>query len=229
MATDVLMVDDARELAESTAEYLSAFGLTTHCEGSAEDALVWLATNETRLIVLDVNLPGMNGFEFCRRLRRDRDTPVLFLSARQSDDDQILALSIGGDDWLRKPYPLGVLLARVRRTLERVSPATQPPVDPRFDDGRLVVDREAGRVWVESTEVRLKAMENKLLAYLVARRGQVATKDELFREVWGDPITGDGTLSVHVRRLRTQIEPDPDNPRYIRTVWGRGYMFSDIE
>lgn len=225
MPIDVLMIDDEQALASATTEYLAAFGLTTHYVTSAEEALDWLTADTAQVVVLDVNLPGMSGFELCRTLRaRGDQMPILFLSARQSDDDQILGLSVGGDDFLRKPFPLGVLLAKIRRTLDRVGSTTPPTA---FDDGWLVVDPAAGRVWAGGAEVQLKAMEYRLLAYLVANRGRVVTKAELFENVWGDAITGDGTLSVHIRRLRTQIEPNPDQPRYLRTVWGRGYLFED--
>lgn len=227
MSVDVLLVEDATELAESTAEYLAAFGLTTQCEPSGEAAMAWLGAHAPRVVVLDVNLPGMSGFEFCRRFRQEHDTPVIFLSARRSDDDQILGLSIGGDDWLRKPYPLSVLLARIRRTLARAATICSDPPEQVFDDGRLVVDAVAGRVWVAGAEIRVKAMEYRLLTFLVAHRGRVVTKADLFANVWQNAVTGDGTLSVHIRRLRTHIEQDPDNPRYIKTVWGRGYMFTD--
>lgn len=223
MPTDVLMIDDEEALAASTTEYLQAFGITAQYVLSAEAGFDWLAGDQARVIVLDVNLPAISGFDFCRELRQTDQTPILFLSARQSDDDQILALSLGGDDFLRKPFPLGVLLAKLRRVLDRMG----TPLDSSYDDGWLSVDLAAGRVWAGGHEVSLKAMEYRLLSYLVANRGRVVTKPELFENVWGEAITGDGTLTVHIRRLRTQIEPDPDQPKYLRTVWGRGYLFED--
>ena len=176
---DVLMVEDQEALASSTVEYLTLSGVSAAYVSSAEEAHAALASRKPKLVILDVNLPGLSGFEFCRRLRRERgDIPIVFVSARTAEDDQILALSLGGDDYIAKPYSLA-------------------------------------------------ALEFKLLEHLVANRGRVVEKRELFRQVWGGAVTGDGTLSVHIRRLRTRIERDPDRPRYIRTVWGRGYIFEE--
>ena len=151
-------------------------------------------------------------FDLCRRLRADPTTqalPILFLSARRSDDDEILALSLGGDDYLRKPFSLSVLLAKVRRILTRLERegAGEGPVP--YDDGHLRWDPNADRFWVDGSELTLPAMEHRLLRYCLEHRGKVLTKRELFAGVWGDAITGEGTLTVHVRRLRTRIEPDP--------------------
>ena len=228
MRYDVLMVDDERELAASTCEYLTTFGVSAASVPTAEDALAFIESHEPALILLDVNLPGMNGFEFCRTVRRRRATPILFISARDSDDDQILALGVGGDDYIAKPYSLAILLAKVRRILDRLSAEPAAP-SPAYDDGRLRLDPDVDRVWVEGAEVSLTALEYKLLAYLVANRGRVVGKRELFEKVWGDAITGDGTLTVHIRRLRTKIEEDSDAPRHLRTVWGRGYLFEGRE
>ncbi|HPB72965.1 MAG TPA: response regulator transcription factor [Phycicoccus sp.] len=220
MAVDVLLIDDEHDLAEATADYLRAFDLTVRTESSAEAGLRAVREEPPGVILLDVNLPGMNGFAFCRRLREHHDVPILFLSARTGDDDQILALTVGGDDYITKPFSLGVLLAKVRRALARSGIP-----DDGYDDGRLRVDATTGRTWLDGAELTLPAMEDRLLRCLVARAGQVVTKQEIFDEVWGEPFTSEGTLTVHIRRLRQRIEVDPDRPRYVKTVWGRGYLF----
>lgn len=229
---DVLMVEDDEELARSTTEYLEFFDVDAHYVTSAEAATKFLSRNEVGLVLVDVGLPGEDGFSFCRRVRAESDVPIIFVSARHGDIDQITGLTAGADDYITKPYSLGVLLAKVRRVLSRGSTTgtesdqgSTLPADPGFQDDHLVVDAELDRVYVGGDEVRLRAMEHRLLRHLVANRGRVVAKAELFERVWGDPIAGDGTLTVTVRRLRTAIEPDPDEPSYIRTVWGRGYLF----
>lgn len=223
---DILMVDDEEDLRASSLAYLDAFGLRTAGVASAEDALAWMRAHRARVVLLDINLPGMNGFDLCRRIRATGEVPIVFLSARASDDDEILALSIGGDDYLRKPYSLGVLLAKVRRILQR-SAAVGGSV-AGYDDGHLRFDPDTDRFWVDGKDLVLSAMEHRLLRHLVLNRERTVSKEELFAQVWGNAITGDGTLSVHVRRLRTRIEPDPEHPRYIQTLWGRGYSFRDL-
>ena len=218
---DVVMVDDETDLSAPTVEYLSGFGLRTIAVETAEAAGDLVRANEVGVVLLDVNLPGRNGFEFCRELRAHSNVPIVFISARGSDDDQILALSIGGDDYITKPFSLAVLFAKVRRILDRTTPRARPG----FDDGWLRVDAATGRTWVNGAEVRLKAMEDRLLRYLVDRAGEVVSKADLFEHVWEEPITSDGTLTVHIARVRAKIEPDQERPRYIRTVWGRGYLF----
>jgi len=196
----VLIVDDEAELADAIATYLQAFGLEAEYVVDGASALAAFDARPPKLVVLDVNLPDVNGFEVCRTMRAKSDVPILFLSARGSDDDQILALGLGGDDYVRKPVSLAVLLAKVRRMLDRLG-------QPRgFRDDWLVVDDDADRVFVDGVEIKLTAMEHRLLRHLVANRGRVVPKEELFTAVWDSPLTGDATLSVHVRRLRTHIE-----------------------
>lgn len=224
MAYDLLMVDDEVALAESTTEHLTLSGIPSTWVESAEAALAFLQHNDVAVILLDINLPGMSGYDFCLRVRREHDVPILFVSARESDDDQIMALSLGGDDYIRKPYSLSVLLARVRRTLARLD---HKPLETgrSYEDEWLKVDAASNRIFVAGTELVLTAMEHKLLRYLVDNAGRVVSKKDIFADVWQEPMTSDGTLTVHIRRLRKKIEQNPDDPRYLRTIWGRGYMF----
>ena len=223
MPIDVLLVEDELELAAATTEYLEASGLEVRHAGTAEEALTLFRRETPGVILLDVNLPGMNGFAFCRAVRAEAATPIIFVSARATDDDQILALTVGGDDYVTKPFSLAVLLAKVRRALDRGQGAPATTAD--FDDGRLRVEEASGRTWLDGAELHLTATEDRLLRHLLRSRGRVTTKQDIIEEVWGDPFTSDGTLTVHIRRLRARIEPDPDHPTYIKTVWGRGYLF----
>jgi two-component system response regulator RegX3 len=135
----------------------------------------------------------------------------------------LLALSIGGDDYIQKPYALSVLLAKVKVVLGRYR--TAAAAAPAFSLGALVLDEDARQVHLGGQRLELKAMEFKLLSYLMKNSGRVVSKEELFRHVWEDSITGDNTLNVHIRRLREKLEDDPNDPRYIKTVWGTGYLF----
>ena len=149
--------------------------------------------------------------------------PILFISARRSDDDVLLALNVGGDDYVKKPYSLAVLLAKVKAVLKRNRRGTGDA--DVFSDGVLAVDFGKKSVTLRGAAVTLKAMEYKLLAYLVKHRGTVVTKDALFTHVWEDAFSDENTLNVHVRRLREKIEDNPGAPRYIITVRGKGYVF----
>lgn len=226
MRPDVLIVDDEVELTDAVVEYLEASGLSCSRAVTAEQGLALVEQATPQVILLDVNLPGMNGFAFCRSVRARSAIPIIFISARTGDDDQILALSVGGDDYVTKPFSLGVLLAKVRRALAR---GTVVADSADFDDGRLRVEDASGRVWLDGAELHLTTIEDRLLRHLVRQRGRVSTKQQIIDEVWGEPFTSDGTLAVHIRRLRGRIEADPDQPRYIKTVWGRGYLFEDAQ
>ena len=221
MIYDCLIVDDEAALSLSTCEYFNMFGVKTAWVPDAESCHDFLRENKTSLILLDINLGGTSGFDLCKQLRSATDIPILFISARTSDDDMILALNIGGDDYISKPYSLSVLLAKVNAVLKRIRKDT----DEVFTSGRLSVDFHQGRVTVDGNDVAIKALEYKLLVYLIRNKGRVVTKDELFREVWEDAITGDNTLNVHIRRLREKIERNPNEPRFIKTMWGAGYVF----
>lgn len=226
MDYDCLIVDDEEALAQSTCDYFNLFDVKSDWVGDAQACLAFLQQNRAEVILLDINLPGSSGFNLCKQLRRLGDTPILFISARTSDDDQILALGIGGDDYIQKPYSLSVLLAKVKAVLKRRVGA-MPPTEERFICGAFSIDFSAGRATKNGKPLPLKTMEYKLLAYLVRNRGRVLPKEELFRNVWEDAVTGDGTLNVHIRRLREKIESNPNDPRYIKTVWGTGYLFEE--
>ena len=176
---------------------------------------------------LYINLSDVSGFELCKRLREFTDVPILFISARKSDDDRLLALSIGGDDYIQKPYSLSVLLAKVKAVLSRYrSSNTHAPSVSILSVGDLVLDENELAVVHRGHKVDLKPMEFKLLSHMMKNNGRVITKDELFKKVWEESITSENTLNVHISRLREKLETDPSNPQYIKTMWGVGYMFS---
>ncbi len=221
MVYDCLIIDDEKLLADSTAEYFNLFGVKTALAYSVSDCRDFFKENTAKLLLLDINLGDGSGFELCKELRETTEIPILFISARTSDDDQIIALSIGGDDYIQKPYSLSVLLAKVKAVLKRYGSKETA----KYADGRLTVDFSARQVLVDGTPVKLTSLEFKLLAYLIQNAGRVISKQELFEKVWEDKFTGDGTLNVHIRKIREAIEEEPGNPQYILTVWGDGYRF----
>ena len=221
MTYDCLIIDDEKLLADSTAEYFNLFGVRTAIAYSASECRNFFRENTAELLLLDINLGDGSGFALCKELRETMEIPILFMSARTSDDDKIIALSIGGDDYIQKPCSLSVLLAKVKAVLKRYGSREAA----QYVDERLHVDFGARQVFVEGNPVKLTSLEFKLLAYLIQNADRMISKNELFEKVWEDKFTGDGTLNVHIRKLREAIECDPGNPGYIITVWGEGYRF----
>lgn len=227
MEYDCLIIDDEKLLADSTAEYFNLFGVKTAIAYSASECCDFFRENTAQLLLLDINLGDGSGFELCRELREKTQIPILFISARTSDDDKIIALNIGGDDYIQKPYSLSVLLAKVKVVLKRYGQSVSTEYSAKYSDGRIMVDFNAKQVMVEGKPVKLTSLEFKLLGYLIKNKDKVISKQELFEKVWEDKFTGDGTLNVHIRKIREAIEREPSNPEYIITVWGDGYKFND--
>lgn len=227
----VLMIDDDEVIAQTTAEYFNMFDVKTAYVTNYDDAVAFLEKNMVSLLLLDINLGDKSGFDLCKKVREDYDMPIFFISARTSDDDVLIALNIGGDDYIKKPYTLSILLAKVKSTLaryEREAKAVESaPVSDNVSTSLasdIYLDTNTHKLMVKGEAVSLKAMEYKMLLYLIENRGRVVTKDELLKNVWDDEYIGEGTLAVHIRHLREKIENDPKNPDIIKTVWGVGYM-----
>jgi len=235
MHYNCLIVDDETDLAKMTAEYFQMFDVTTAYVGSAADCYDFLKQNTVDLILLDINLGDGSGFEVCRKVREEQQLPILFISARQSDDDVLVALSIGGDDYVKKPYSLSVLLAKVRVNLKRLEQMEKLKEEARpqeagkkeKDGGRLRMDASLMSVWKDGVQIPLKPKEYALLSCLYDHKNTIVTKETLFDEVWGDAFYSDGTLNVHVRKLREKLEKDPNQPELIKTVWGTGYILEE--
>ena len=221
MKYDCLIIDDEKELANNTCEYLNMFNIKSYACYSIDECNNFFENNDTSLILLDINLQDGSGFDLCKKLREKKDIPILFVSARNTDDDKIIALNIGGDDYIEKPYSLGVLLAKIKVILKRYVKEDKK----EYNDNHLKIDFINKEIYVDNNIVKLTSLEFKLLAYLVENSNRLITKEELFDNVWQDKWTGDGTLNVHIRKLREAIELDPNNPKYITTVWKEGYKF----
>lgn len=220
MHYDCLIVDDELAIAQSTSEYFNLFELRAAYSTGYQECLDFLEHNTVSMILLDINLGGFSGFTLCKKLREQTDVPILFISARTSDDDILTALNIGGDDYIKKPYTLSILLAKVKAVLKRYSKESGSSL---MQLGHVSIDFDAHKVTVDGALVKLKEMEFRLLSYLAQNRNRVISKEELLQNVWPDPYVGEGTLSVHIRHLREKIEKNPNEPQLIQTVWGVGY------
>ena len=223
MKYDCLIIDDEVMLSENTRDYFNMLGVKTAWVADEKSCLEFFCENDAEVILLDINLGGTSGFDLCNHLRKSMNIPILFISARKSDDDVLLALNIGGDDYIKKPYSLAILLAKVKAVLKRHGSNV---IDKGvFTDGNFHINFADKSVAIKGDTVVLKAMEYKLLAYLVKNKNRIVSKDELFKNVWEDSFSDENTLNVHVRRLREKIEDNPSEPRYIVTARGKGYVF----
>ena len=220
---DCLVIDDEESIAVTICEYFNLFDVSCEYAVDYEAGIRAASEKQPSLILLDINLGGKSGFDLCKKLRESSDVPIIFVSARNTDDDILAALGIGGDDYVTKPFSMAVLLAKAKAVLKRS--AVQKPVQTLLQFGDIEIDRASDRVTRSGEVVKLKPMELKLLLYLYDNQGRRVTKDELLKEVRGDIYVGEGTLSVHIRHLREKLEDDPGNPLYLKTMWGSGYMF----
>ena len=231
MKYDCLIIDDEKTLADNTCEYFNMFDVKTRAVYSMKEALAFFENDEARVVLLDINLSDGSGFALCKTIRESMSIPILFISARNTDDDKIIALNIGGDDYIEKPYSLGVLLAKVKVVLKRYGnsvngQANSENTEKTYDDGHLRLDDKNKKVFVDGEAKKLTSLEYKLLKYLSDNHDRLVTKNELFDNVWNDKFTGDGTLNVHIRKIREEIEENPADPSYIVTVWKEGYRFN---
>jgi DNA-binding response OmpR family regulator len=226
----ILIVEDDPEIAGLIEIHLRNEGFDVLKAEDGERALRLLAEREIHLVVLDLMLPGLDGLEVCRRIRKDRDLPVLMLSARCEDMDKILGLSTGADDYLAKPFNVLELLARVKSQLRRYlvlnAGAKSEAPNSRIVAGDLVVDKERHTVTIDGRDVRLTALEFGVLSLLASHPGRVFGAEEIFKAVWGDRYyDSNNTVMVHIRKIREKIESDPGRPLRIKTVWGVGYKY----
>jgi DNA-binding response OmpR family regulator len=222
MQGSVLVVDDEPMVRDVVTRYLADAGFTVESLADGDSAVRWLRKQTPDLVVLDIMLPGRSGFEVLKETRRLSDVPVILLTARSDEVDRIEGLEAGADDYVVKPFSPRELVARVRSVLRRASPGGEP-----FEHGRLAFDPQAREVRLDGELVPLTRREFDLLHHLAAHPRQVFSRAELLRAVWdSSPDFQDpSTVTVHVRRLRQKLEPNPEEPRWIVTAWGVGYRF----
>jgi DNA-binding response OmpR family regulator len=223
----ILVVDDEPNIREVVALYLRREGHSVIPAADGEEALRLYRQTEPDLVVLDLMLPKVSGLEVCRRIQADERVPVVMLTARGEEEDRIVGLGIGADDYVVKPFSPRELAARVEAVLRRVNEVrTGSGAEKSMVFGDLRIDPGAREVTIRDTPVTLTAREFDLLHHMASHPRRVFTRDQLMETVWGYAFAGDtSTVTVHMRRLREKIEPDPAHPRYLQTVWGVGYRF----
>src|SRR2546429_136490 len=224
--TRVLVVEDDPTVAEVVARYLEREGFVVESVGDGKQALARADEQLPDLVVLDIMLPGLDGLEVCRRLRSRAPIPVVMLTARGGEEDRVLGLELGADDYVSKPFSPRELTARVKAVLRRAgAPVAEVNSAGTVEHEGLQIDLGAREARVRGELATLTAREFELLAFLVRRPRQVFRRDELLEHVWGYTYGDTSTVTVHIRRLREKIEDDPSTPRHITTVWGVGYRF----
>ncbi len=230
MSARVLIIEDDQSIAELVRDYLEIEGLEPEIVADGSQGLERGLADEWACIVLDIMLPGMDGFAICRELRKTSDVPILVLSARRDDYDKIRGLGLGADDYMVKPFSPGELVARVKAHMERHRRLTAGPAtsanrsEPVIELGTLTVDPNSRTASRSGAEITLTAKEYEILSLLARNPGRLFSREELYDRVWGEETAGDvSTVTVHIRKLREKVELDPSDPRLIRTVWGMGY------
>lgn len=222
----ILIIEDDRAISDIERDYLELSGFETGVAYDGVDGLNKALSGGFDLILLDLMLPGLDGFTICKKLREKLDIPILMVTARTQDIDKIRGLGFGADDYIEKPFSPSVLVARVKANLaqyERLRPAAKA-ADSIISVGPFIMDSDARTASIDGRELKLKNKEFELLLFLLRHPNQVFSREDLYEMIWGLESIGDNiTVAVHINRLREKIEKDPSEPEYIQTVWGVGY------
>jgi len=220
----ILVVDDEAKIVKLARDYLERDGFRVFSAGDGVTALAMARREKPDLIILDLMLPGMDGWEVCRRLRRESETPIIMLTARAEESDQVVGLELGADDYVTKPFSPRALVARVRAVLRRVQGGVQNP--SRIERGGLVIDLPGHRAELDGQAVHLTPNEFRLLVALAGHPGHTLTREQLLDELYGAAyIRFDRSVDSHIKNLRRKLEANPAEPRFIETVYGIGYRF----
>ena len=224
----ILIIEDEEAIADLEKDYreLSDFDVTIEHDG--EEGLKQALSGDYGLIILDLMLPGMDGFEVCKHIREKKDVPVIMVSAKKDDIDKIRGLGLGADDYLTKPFSPSELVARVKAHLSRYSRlvGNNAKKNDIIEIRELKIDKTARRVFIDGVEKPFTTKEFDLLTFLAENPNHVFSKEELFRQIWNMESVGDiATVTVHIKKIREKIEYDTSNPQYIETIWGVGYRF----
>ena len=228
MAKKVLVVDDEKLIVKGIRFSLEQDGMDVDCAYDGEEALAMARANEYDMILLDIMLPKMDGFEVCQAIREFSDMPIVMLTAKGDDMDKILGLEYGADDYITKPFNILEVKARIKAIMRRTyGPRDKKETTSVIVKGDLRLDCDSRRLFIHDKEVNLTAKEFDLLELLVKNENKVYSREDLLGLVWGKDYPGDvRTVDVHVRRLREKIEANPSEPKYVHTKWGGGYYYS---
>ena len=224
----ILIIEDEEAIAELEKDYLELNDFTVIMENTGDAGLATALKEDVDLIILDLMLPGMDGFEICKRIREQKDVPILMVSAKKDDIDKIRGLGLGADDYLTKPFSPSELVARVKAHMARYDRlvGTHAKENNIVEVRGIKIDKTARRIFVDGEEKTFTTKEFDLLTFLAENPNHVYTKEELFREIWDMDSIGDiATVTVHIKKIREKIETDTSKPQYIETIWGVGYRF----
>ncbi len=224
----ILIVEDEEAIADLEKDYLELSGFEVEVANDGDKGLQEALNKEYDLIILDLMLPGTDGFEICREVREQKNTPIIMVSAKKDDIDKIRGLGLGADDYMTKPFSPSELVARVKAHMARYERLIGSSVEKNkvIEIRGLKIDTTARRVWVNGEERSFTTKEFDLLTFLAGHPNHVYTKDELFSEIWDMESIGDiATVTVHIKKIREKIEYDTSKPQYIETIWGVGYRF----
>ena len=228
MSSRILIIEDETSIAELEKDYLELSGFEVELEEQGDVGLERALNEDFDLLILDLMLPGMDGFEICRRFRQSKNTPIIMISAKKDDIDKIRGLGLGADDYMTKPFSPSEMVARVKAHLARYERliGSGSPENEILELRGLKIDKTARRVWVTGEEKNFTTKEFDLLTFLAQNPNHVYTKEELFREIWDMDSIGDiATVTVHIKKIREKIEFNTAKPQYIETIWGVGYRF----
>ena len=224
----ILIVEDEVAIADLEKDYLELSGFEVEIENDGTNGLARALAEDFDLFILDLMLPGIDGFEICKEIREKKNTPILMVSAKKDDIDKIRGLGLGADDYITKPFSPSELVARVKAHLARYERVigTNVPEGDIVEIRGIKIDKTARRVWVNGEEKQFTTKEFDLLTFLAENPNHVFTKEELFREIWDMESIGDiATVTVHIKKIREKIEMNTAKPQYIETIWGVGYRF----
>ena len=224
----ILIIEDEESIAELEKDYLELSGFEVETEKRGDEGLRRALSEDVDLIILDLMLPEMDGFEICRRIREKKNIPILMVSAKKDDIDKIRGLGLGADDYMTKPFSPSEMVARVKAHLARYERLINSNVKENdiVEIRGIKIDKTARRVWVNGEEKNFTTKEFDLLTFLAENPNHVFTKEELFREIWDMESIGDiATVTVHIKKIREKVELDTAKPQYIETIWGVGYRF----